>query len=264
MYMFQMDDEIQILSAMFCSKDEKCEVMNLNPPIRTVKVDLCTRLGSKIRLKFDVDTESYPRQIESSLNIDSSLGCAVKNQRLNDFLKLEATKLENEPALVHLCQEALEFYNKVMEDEVPSEPREVTASYFLSLTQFDHMRDTKGYIRTLERWILRESELKFGRLLFGRKIMLILIANFEDDLKSFQQKLKTHNVDVDSNGKPCKEKMSKVLCNCLQLKEATSDLKWWTDTLAKPTTFSVIEFKNNEEIDSILTQLKLEKLSSFL
>ena len=28
--------------------------------------------------------------------------------------------------------------------------------------------------------------------------MLILIGNFEDDLKSFQQKLKTHNVDVDS------------------------------------------------------------------
>ena len=40
---------------------------------------------------------------------------------------------------------------------------------------------------------------------------MVLIGH-ENSLKSFQNQLKTTNVDVDSRGRPCKEKLSKVLC----------------------------------------------------
>ena len=52
------------------------------------------------------------------------------------------------------------------------------------------------------------SVIFYGKI----KIFLVLIGH-EHSLKSFQNQLKTTNVDVDSRGRPCKEKLSKVLCS---------------------------------------------------
>ena len=82
---------------------------------------------------------------------------------------------------------------------------------YICMIQLDHMRDKRNYVKTLERW---NKDLDItGTIIFcGKgKIYLILIGG-ERSIKSFQQRLKSNNVDIDSRGRACKEKLSKVLC----------------------------------------------------
>ena len=73
------------------------------------------------------------------------------------------------------------------------------------------MRDKRNYIKTIEKWS-KELEITGNIIFHGKlKVFLILLGS-EDSLKSFHQQLKTQNVDIDSRGRPCKEKLSKVLC----------------------------------------------------
>ena len=49
-----------------------------------------------------------------------------------------------------------------------------------------------------------------------RQQYLIFIWGSNEDAKNFLKNLKTHSVDVDSNGKPCKERLVNVVftLNC--------------------------------------------------
>ena len=125
----------------------------------------------------------------------------------------------------------------------------------ISLTQFDHMRNKKGYVKLIRQWIA-SLDLFYGLLLDGgvSKIFLILIG-LEDSLKQFKVLLRTSTVDCDSRGRPCKEKMSKVLCASDKLADFcnTFDLV----KLKKKTSLEVREFGTKDEFDAILNELNL-------
>ncbi|KAL4441893.1 hypothetical protein ABPG77_003809 [Micractinium sp. CCAP 211/92] len=102
----------------------------------------------------------------------------------------------------------------------------------LALLRLDHMHARAAYSRTLRRWA---GELGLGgRLLFcsggggcnGRgpagsggggggggaaPIILILLEGPASDVKEFVVRLRTRNVDVDSRGRPCRERMMSIL-----------------------------------------------------
>ena len=86
-----------------------------------------------------------------------------------------------------------------------------------SVTEIDHMRDRKNYLKTLSRW---SKDLSVsGRVIFcntSRRILLLLTASGFDSvgvaaLKDFHVRLRSSNVDVDSSGRPCKERLATVL-----------------------------------------------------
>jgi hypothetical protein len=125
-----------------------------------------------------------------------------------------------EPMLLHFCtlsketlEEFLEENEKMSRSETKDQRKKSEKFSFLSLTEIDHMRDRKKYLKILSNWA---NELViFGRVLFcsdSRRIFLLLSSEEENNLKEFHFRLRTSIVDVDSSGRPCKERMSTVLC----------------------------------------------------
>lgn len=77
------------------------------------------------------------------------------------------------------------------------------------LLKLDHMRNKSRYIKTITRWI---DELNLnGRLFFSGYLILIFLTGENGNVKEYLRRHKTCNVDVDSSGKPCKERMINVL-----------------------------------------------------
>ena len=65
-------------------------------------------------------------------------------------------------------------------------------------------------------------------------------------------------MDVDSAGRPCKEKMAKVLCSNRPMAECTSDLTHWSSVLEnQPKPFKVVEFTDRKSAFSDLRMAKL-------
>ena len=71
------------------------------------------------------------------------------------------------------------------------------------------MRNKSRYTRTIARWV---DELKLsGRIFFAGYLIFLLLTGTAESVKEYLRRHKTCNVDVDSSGKPCKEKMMNIL-----------------------------------------------------
>ena len=93
--------------------------------------------------------------------------------------------------------------------EFNSKRKMPTASKSILLLQLDHMRNKSRYTRTIARWV---DELKLtGRIFFAGYLIFLLLTGEAESVKEYLRKHKTCNVDVDSSGKPCKEKMMNIL-----------------------------------------------------
>ena len=82
----------------------------------------------------------------------------------------------------------------------------------LTCLQIDHMRNKTGYLKILSKWAnqLKLKILVIQKLFTKRQQYLIFI--WGSNSKNFLKNLKTHSVDVDSNGKSCKERLVNVVC----------------------------------------------------
>ena len=73
-----------------------------------------------------------------------------------------------------------------------SDQNDVKNETFLSLTEIDHMRDRKNYLKILSQWA---NELNVsGRVLFckkSRRIFLLICSNEENSLKEFHVRHRT-------------------------------------------------------------------------
>ena len=123
------------------------------------------------------------------------------------------------PMLMDICNEAITHAHKFCVirrketclDKPSTNDNSGTDLFHTSIIQLDHMRDKQNYLKILRRWC-EDLSICGSVIFYGKiKIFLVLIGH-ENCLKSFQNQLKTTNVDVDSRGRPCKEKLSKVLC----------------------------------------------------
>ena len=123
------------------------------------------------------------------------------------------------PMLMDICNEAITHAHKFCVirrketclDKPSTNDNSGTDLFHTSIIQLDHMRDKQNYLKILRRW--REDLSICGSVIFYGKIKIFLVLiGHENNLKCFLNQLKTTNVDVDSRGRPCKEKLSKVLC----------------------------------------------------
>ena len=130
---------------------------------------------------------------------------------------------------------------------------------FVSIIHLDHMRDKRNYIKTIEKWS-KELEINGNIIFHGKQNVFLVLLGSEDSLKSFHQQLKTQNVDIDSRGRPCKEKLSKILCCEKVLHDSKNydfnEIKNKNKT--KGSSLSVLEAQNIDDIRNCLCDLKLE------
>ena len=142
-----------------------------------------------------------------------------------------------QPLLLELCIRAKEVLEKKLSDELKVPEKcggSETLSVYFSVTEIDHMRDRKNYLKTLSRWSKDLSVT--GRVIFcnaSRRIFLLLTTpgGDEDDvgggdaLKDFLVRLRTTNVDVDSSGRPCKERLATVLVPVTKLESGDNPFR---------------------------------------
>ena len=77
------------------------------------------------------------------------------------------------------------------------------------LLQLDHMRNKNRYVKNIFSWA--EELTLNGRIFFATHLILILLVGECTKIKEYLRRHKACNVDLDSSGKPCKERMMTVL-----------------------------------------------------
>ncbi|GFR49064.1 hypothetical protein Agub_g11090, partial [Astrephomene gubernaculifera] len=77
------------------------------------------------------------------------------------------------------------------------------------LLKLDHMHSRALYVRTITAWA-RELRLT-GRLIFQGNLILVLLEGEADAVRQYLVRHRTENVDVDSRGRKCKERMLQVI-----------------------------------------------------
>ncbi|XP_005111987.1 uncharacterized protein LOC101856308 [Aplysia californica] len=92
---------------------------------------------------------------------------------------------------------------------VEQECRASPPTLHTALFHLDHMRSRQNYVKLIKKWV---DELALsGRLIFCHRFILILMQGEAQSIKEYLVRNRTTNVDVDSRGRSCKERMLTVL-----------------------------------------------------
>ena len=75
--------------------------------------------------------------------------------------------------------------------------------------KLDHMRAKQKYKKTIISW-MNELNL-YGRLIFFKKSIWIVVYGKHETIREYIKLHRSQNVDVDSGGRPCKERMMSIL-----------------------------------------------------
>ena len=233
-------EEFELLSSMLLKPGESCEIIGEKPcPILKV-------IQNEFSLTFELD--NYPGTVPKM-----ALNCSLLDRKTCDeilqTLNQEASTCLGEPMLFQLSQMATDKIAenlKIVEEET-SDGNELQESK-VTLIEIDHMRNQTKYVKHLQAWT---SQLSISILIlhveFLAKHWILVNYTEENELKQFMKNLKTQNVDVDSKGKPCKERLSTILCT----KSSLSKFK---------ENFKEENVKSKSELQSILKQIELENI----
>lgn len=114
-----------------------------------------------------------------------------------------------------------------------------------ALLMLDHMRSKVRYTHTILKWATGLALA--GCLLFVGKFIFIVLQGHAANVKEYIKLQRSSNVDVDSRGKKCKERMMSVLHQGIFLGKGFKD-------------FSVIECSNQQEVQEIFRRTELVPL----
>ena len=226
-------DEVMALKSIFCNPKEFCLV---NPS----SFDVLEKISGPISFKIFVScvvgrdfsegnspvsivvemtvviSDEYPQKLP-----EISLSCAEMSKKDLNSLRKNLLEFANdirrsssEPMIMELVlwlQENTKAF--LCFDNTSAASQYTNGSYcadkIMILLKIDHMRSKNRYIKTITRWI---NELNLtGRLFLLNAFIFLLLTGEASDVKEYLRKHKTCNVDVDSSGKPCKERMMNVL-----------------------------------------------------
>ena len=161
--------------------------------------------------------------------VDVALQMVWRCSVLLSILILISFFISGEPMMLQLCQSAKSHVIEFLTSTMEAKPSIVSNSDVkiandecqlsqplccLTCLQIDHMRNRTGYLKILSKWAnqLKLKILVIQKLFTKRQQYLLFIWGSNENTKSFLKNLKTHSVDVDSNGKPCKERLVNLVC----------------------------------------------------
>lgn len=158
----------------------------------------------------------YPKEVQNislkSTNFTNSQLMKMKHE-LKEYMGQLLLENENkEPVIMDLIQWIKENYHKSLQESrsgsksVDIEKAELAKCVVIKL---DHMRSKQKYTKLIVKFA-NEFALS-GRLLFHGKMIWIILYGESKNIKEYLKWHKTCNVDVDSSGRSCKERMLTVL-----------------------------------------------------
>ena len=248
-------EEVELLSSVLGLKGESCKLTARTPSMiievtQRAQTDLPSSLFKVIfELKNDYPLSAPSVSIyalecagftrKESTRIATELTMQAATMIGNFFFThlsliwiLETTFLNlifsGSPMLYQLCQIAKESVELLLGTVLSTSDAAVVdesniAPSVATLVEINHMRDQSRYVKNLSSWAEElHVELKVLHLKF-RKLdnhWIIVIGN-EKRVKIFKKYLRTRNVDIDSKGRPCKERLVKDVAskNMNEIKE---------------------------------------------
>ena len=109
--------------------------------------------------------------------------------------------------------DVIEFAKEKYEDLKNETVKESICSdveYEVIVVKIDHMRKSGPYVRTLESWT-QQLGLVGVLSISNDQGLVLLLEGDKCQITKFLLNWKTVNIDVDSRGKPCKERMIQIL-----------------------------------------------------
>lgn len=253
-----LENEVALLQSG-CYDGEVCDIVATNPrPV--VSLNLCKLKdhedysNSVLQLTVELE-ENYPHcSAPPHVVVKSTLINNANAKRFATFITdTLKEKFLGEPMLWELCELARGHFSDFANDDekddsLLSNKDNTNDIWFVSVTQLDHIRDKRGYVKTLSKWA-KQLDL-CGKLLLGcPRILLVLWGRVEDDLKQFHLRHRTTLIDVDSSGKPCKERLAKLLCIRTTKEKPYNQLE-----------LVVEEFTSSQQLEKTFDLLKLSQL----
>ncbi|CAH1776001.1 unnamed protein product [Owenia fusiformis] len=238
--MAKHQDELDVLQAVYCAPGEFMLINEGDCPCFKVSTqDMTSHFN--IEITFQLSSE-YPNQVPHI-----SIFCDTINRTQLSQLKHSCLDYANELKgdnmimnVVQWLQENTDFLinehpqkdnpdsdvkhdhdtdpiNRTENDSISAtndigacvRANDTESSNWTALLSLDHMRSKTKYIKTIKKWV---DQLGLqGRLIFQGKLILILLQGHKESIKEYLTLQRTVNVDVDSKGRSCKEKMMKIL-----------------------------------------------------
>lgn len=80
----------------------------------------------------------------------------------------------------------------------------------LYVARLDHMRNEQKYLKLLRSWA-KEFSIAGKVVKTGSRNITVVLLGKNRAIAEYARRWRTQNVDIDSRGRPCKEKMMTVL-----------------------------------------------------
>ena len=228
-------DEVMALKSIFCNPkefflvnptsfdelEESSGPISFKISVSCVAGEDLNTVGNKSPVSLVVEmtvviSQEYPRKLPQI-----SLSCAEMSRKDLNSLRKKLLEYINdwhssssEPMIMELVMWLQENTKDFLcSDNISTASKSASgnlcADKTVILLKIDHMRSKNRYIKTITRWV-QELNLS-GRLFFVSSLIFLLLAGKDSDVREYLRRHKTCNVDVDSSGKPCKERMMNVL-----------------------------------------------------
>lgn len=199
-----IEDELEILKASYDSSEFIYVISNKSPIYKF-------HLQNNVSVTFELPP-AYPQK-PPGISITAANMTNASRSTFENELRSYASENIGNLMIMDLVIKLQQFISDYEKNFLESRSRNTVdvkkEDTYLAVILIDHMRQKKKYCNLLTSWV---SELNiFGCLLFYKKWIFLLLQGSKKHVKEFITRHKTVCIDVDSTGKPCKEKMSKIL-----------------------------------------------------
>ncbi|XP_057370190.1 RWD domain-containing protein 3-like isoform X2 [Daphnia carinata] len=202
-------DEVQALSAILCA-DQEFQVQSINEKEIVLVIHPHQIKNHLITLTVILDMKSYPVS-SPQLSVQSPRLSRAALDIIDTLIKEEAYKLRGQVTILSLIEWLVRYCNLYEEKTIPAtESLTGEAEYeYTTIAHLHHIRSKTIYVKTLSQWF-RELDLH-GVLISYRRWIFLMISGNKNNLQLYLKRHRTQNVDIDSVGRPCKERMLTVL-----------------------------------------------------
>ncbi|XP_048764384.1 RWD domain-containing protein 3-like [Ostrea edulis] len=213
-----LQEELEVVQSIYCREGECVITDTLGSLELTVKLQKEGQLMPTVTVRMQFSS-LYPRQ-------PPTISCQCEDRSLSHELVTLLTELSSQLQGTPMVSELLTHAQEILNQQTPVEAEVKKSEKFggqqtdtptdkfragsvTAVLVLDHMRSRARYVQTIQKWVTSLSLQ--GCLVFIGKVIFIVIQGHSANVKEYIKLQRSSNVDVDSRGKKCKERMMSVV-----------------------------------------------------
>ena len=237
-----LEDELEAIKSIFGDSIERLQVQEISDSKRRIEFAL-PLLTSTEKLCFSLSTDLSGECIldEAKIIVRSTAISSKTVAEASDAALTSFRNLDGKDAIYASYQAAVDVLNdrssnngehstngrtttkNVVKSIDTQQAAEESSNLTTSVILLDHIHSIRRYHRNISKWM---ADLDMSGLLLttragtnnadasGKAMIILQTKRGDDSIGEFVKLLRTSNVDIDSRGKPCKERMASTLFTC--------------------------------------------------